>query len=293
MSLRAVAVGTLKFREVAVPVKLYLAAKEERLSFKLIHAECLAQVSQQLWCAQCQRVLDRKVDCAHGLPNGEETTVFTSAELDAMEPEADGVFEVVTLRPAALMEPIRLDGSTYYVGVDSKASRDAYRTMFAAVTKRKKIGLVRLVLYGRRRFAVLLTNPIIQRFTLAMLYYAGEVRDAIDAPGPEPRPVVRTTLALATQLVDTMDDGRDLFAETADEQRARLLEFVEQRKAGQAASPGKAAPVQAPAAVLDLNERLRASLGIGRPGGIKARRNGDQTTKASAPGGARGPARYM
>lgn len=277
MSLRAVAAGTLKFREVAVPVKLYLAAKEERLSFHLVHTECRTQVTSQLWCPSCQRAVDRKTECSHSLQEGEHLTLFSGDELAALEAPADGVFEVLELAPAAQMPFLRLDGTHYYVGIDSKASRDPYRVMFAAIAARKLIGLVRLSLYGRKRYAILSAGHAGHLFTLSMLYFSGEIRDLADVPQPEPCEVDRKQLAIAKQVGAAMTVSALSLAATVDEQGERVRQFVENRKAGPQAAPAE--PAAPAAAVLDLTQRLKASLPHSR-NGLKAERSGRAVRRA-------------
>jgi len=272
MSIRSVTKGTLEFREVGVPVKLYLEAKEDRLAFKRICPACqITALGHKAWCVRCAAEPHDEAETLHGLIEGEDVILFVGKELDQLDEPADSVLRVIQSSPATEMRCERFDGSHYFVGIDSAAPRDAYRAMLAAIAAENQAALVRLVLRGRERFAMLYARGGV--LMLSTLFYAGEIRDVVDVPLPEAREVPRKQLALARALLKQLPPV-DLTI-TVDRKGERVHEYVDARKRGDTKGP-ELKPATAPAPPGDLTERLEASIGKngGLRSGMKSRRGG-------------------
>src|SRR5579884_2328630 len=51
--------GYLTFGLISVPIRLFVAARTDRVSFHQVHEVCGTRIRQQLWCPQCERVVER------------------------------------------------------------------------------------------------------------------------------------------------------------------------------------------------------------------------------------------
>src|SRR5215475_9773071 len=51
--------GSLTFGLVAVPIRLYTAARSERLNLHQLHKECHTRLKQPLYCPHCNRQVER------------------------------------------------------------------------------------------------------------------------------------------------------------------------------------------------------------------------------------------
>src|SRR3982751_4783631 len=51
--------GYITFGLISIPVRLFAAARTERVSFHMIHGECSTRIKQQLFCPTCERVVER------------------------------------------------------------------------------------------------------------------------------------------------------------------------------------------------------------------------------------------
>ena len=51
--------GTLSFGLLAIPVKLYTAARSQRMNLHQLHKVCHTRLKQPLFCPQCNRHVDR------------------------------------------------------------------------------------------------------------------------------------------------------------------------------------------------------------------------------------------
>src|SRR5882757_8658523 len=52
--------GTLSFGLISMPVSLFTAATEERISFNQLHGECHSRIKQQLFCPTCDETVPRE-----------------------------------------------------------------------------------------------------------------------------------------------------------------------------------------------------------------------------------------
>ena len=57
MAARSIGSGVLQFGLVAIPVKLYTAQSEKRVSFNFLHASCKSRLKQQLVCPVHEKVV--------------------------------------------------------------------------------------------------------------------------------------------------------------------------------------------------------------------------------------------
>ena len=51
--------GYLTFGLISVPLRLYSAARGERIGFHQIHEVCGTRIKQQIFCPTCERVVER------------------------------------------------------------------------------------------------------------------------------------------------------------------------------------------------------------------------------------------
>jgi len=51
--------GYSSFGLISVPIRLFAAARPERVSFHMLHEVCKTRVKQQLFCQHCERAVER------------------------------------------------------------------------------------------------------------------------------------------------------------------------------------------------------------------------------------------
>lgn len=51
--------GYITFGLISIPVRLFAAARGERVSFNQIHAPCNTRIKQQIFCPTCERTIER------------------------------------------------------------------------------------------------------------------------------------------------------------------------------------------------------------------------------------------
>src|SRR3984957_2747748 len=157
--------GYISFGLVSVPVRLFAAAREEHVSFNQIHSECGGRIKQQIFCPQCDRVVER-----NEVEKGIYVTV-NSDELKTLEAESSDVMEIQQFVSLDEVDPIYFQTSYYSAAEDS--GKRAYNLLFRGMTHEKLAAIARVTLSGREQ--VVLIRPYDQGLLLHTLYYPAEV----------------------------------------------------------------------------------------------------------------------
>ncbi|HEV3152143.1 MAG TPA: Ku protein, partial [Acidobacteriaceae bacterium] len=141
--------GYISFGLVSVPVRLFAAAREEHVSFNQIHSECGGRIKQQIFCPQCDRVVERsELQKGYEVEKGEYVTV-TSDELKTLEAESSDVMEIQQFVSLDEVDPIYFQTSYYSAAEDS--GKRAYNLLFRGMTREKLAAIARVTLSGREQ----------------------------------------------------------------------------------------------------------------------------------------------
>ena len=255
MAARAMWKADLLVDDLRVPVKLYAAARDAGVHFRLLHAEDRSPVTQ--------RMVDPATD--EPVPNERirrgvevEKGVFVLLDDDeraGLEPKPSRDIVVEQVVDRALVDERWFD-RPYYLGPDG--DDDGYFALAAALEENDRLGIARWTMRKKRyagalhaRGGYLLLETLRAAEELVPL---GAVRAPPDR-APDPREI-----ALAEQLVATLEDRFDPAA-YRDEYRERVLELIESKASGKTVRFAKRKP---PKRTDDLTASLEASLAAGR-----------------------------
>src|SRR3990167_6431679 len=75
--------GAITFGMVSVPVKLYTATEERKVSFHQVHEACGVRTRSQTVCPSCDRTIERS-EIVKGYEEGGELTLVTEADLEGL-----------------------------------------------------------------------------------------------------------------------------------------------------------------------------------------------------------------
>jgi DNA end-binding protein Ku len=154
--------GYISFGLVSVPVRLFAAAREEHVSFNQIHSECGGRIKQQIFCPQCDRVVERnELQKGYEVEKGVYVTV-NSDELKTLEAESSDVMEIQQFVSLDEVDPIYFQTSYYSAAEDS--GKRAYNLLFRGMTREKLAAIARVTLSGREQ--VVLIRPYDQGLLL-------------------------------------------------------------------------------------------------------------------------------
>jgi len=274
MAARSIASGTISFGLVSIPVRLYVAARSEQLSFNLLHQPCGTRIKQQLHCPHCNRLVERSE-----LVKGYEFTkdhyvTFTDDELKALEAEANRSIDIHEFVPLKAVDPIYFE-SVHYLGPD-KGAEKAYHLLVEALRDTGKAALAQFVHHGKEH--LVLIRALDGGLVLHSMYQADEVRPLADVEIGEGPKVRAGEVELARKLIDQLSTTAFEPERYRDEYRERLTQVVQQKVEGQEVTAAEPAPARAQ--VIDLMDALKASLA--RPSAPAARRAGGKRRPAAA-----------
>ena len=241
--------GVVTFGLVSIPIKLYVAARPETVSFNQLHSVCHSRLKQKLFCPTCERDVERGEIMKGYKLNG--YVVLDDADFEAAEREGSRALEVLEFVDAATVDPLYLDKS-YYLA-PQEASERAYHVLLRALSEAGKAAVVRFVM-GTRQYHGLLRSGA-GKLVLHTLYYADEVRE-LEARWKVVEPST-DEVALGVKLIDAL--AREFDPGTYhDEHRAKLMELIRAKGEGRQVVPSEERVETAK--VIDLMEALKQSI---------------------------------
>jgi DNA end-binding protein Ku len=252
---RATWSGLLKLSLVAVPVKAYPAiASAQQTHFNQLHAGCGQRIRYEKHCP-----LHGKVDTG-AIVSGyqyahDQYVVIDEAELEQLRPARDKALCLERFLDPAQVDPLLFSGRSLYLLPDGQAAHHPYLVVAHAMHQRRKWGLSRVVLGGRRYLGVV--RPVGRLLTLHLLHYPAHVR-ASAACAAEVRTSLPTDdeLKLAGLLIDTASAVPLSWSDYRDDTAEQLAALVEAKLQDRPLP----VPVAEEATVLTLLDALKRSV---------------------------------
>ena len=247
--------GYVSFGLISVPIRLFVAAREEHVSFNQIHKECGTRVKQQLYCPRDQRVVERS-ELAKGYAVDKDTYVLVSEEeLKTLEAESSESMEIQQFVKLDDVDPIYYQTSYYTVPEDP--GRKAYALILQGMEQLKLGAIAKITLHQREQ--IVMIRPYHNGLVLHTLYYPAEVR-AIAEYGRdgEDLKLQKAEIDLAEQFMKQLTAKFDP-SQYKDEYQNRVEELIEQKEAGMVAKADKQ-PKKRLAPVINLMDALRKSM---------------------------------
>ena len=244
--------GYITFGLISIPIRLFAAARGERVSFHQIHNVCSTRIRQQLYCPSCERVVERK-ELLKGYPVEKDRFVtVTEAEVKKIAPPSSDNMEIVEFVHLDEIDPIYYDASYYAVPEDP--GRKAYSLLMQTMQKSGYAAIAKVGMHQREYTVVI--RPREQGMAVHTMYYPNEVREVPDT-GKGPSVTLKAQeVELAEKLVKSLA-GSFHPEKYKDEYQERLVQLVEAKGQGaemEHASHKRLAPV------VDLMAALQKSL---------------------------------
>ena len=305
--------GRLAFGLVSIPVRLYPAARRQRIQFRHVHRRVAEQPEPQpdiqmepeysSKAGRGKRLAPEpiqdgsapagQVGPVHNLPVGAERTpvqaneilkgyeyephryvVLDRHELAGLRPRTSDELELVEFVRLADIDPVYLDMS-YYAAPDPGGEKP-YAVLFEALRDTGYAALGTFAMHGRENTACI--RPRTDALMLHTLFYAREIR-----PGDEyhvvPGAVTPKELELASRFIEarsgTWDPGK--FRDTHEERLRAVLDARARREL----APAAEAEPHARAGVIDILDALRRSLEtVRKPAAAERRSKPERTRRA-------------
>jgi DNA end-binding protein Ku len=230
MAARAIWKGALRIGdEPPLQVKLYSAAQDRRVHFRLLHAEDHAPVQQRMVSADdAEQVATEQVQRGFEVEPG-VFVLLEPEDLEGLVPEASRDVQLLRFVPRGTIDPVWYD-RPYWLGPDGDDDA-AYFALAGALEESGREGVARWTMRKKSYVGALRVEQ--GRLLLNTLRRAEEVVPitALEAPGG--RELDDREVELAERLLSALEDHFDPAA-FRDEYRDRVLAFIESKAKGEA-----------------------------------------------------------
>jgi DNA end-binding protein Ku len=248
--------GALAFGLVNIPVGLYAATEDKTVHFNQFQKGTSDRI-------RYKRVNERTGDevpfkeIVKGREVDEDTYVLVSdEELESVEPGRTRTIDITDFVDLSEVDPMYFQ-RTYYLAPRGDGADRSYELLHQAMAATNRAGIATLVM--RSKEYLVAVRPQENILALETMYFADEIRDAVDATGYEPagQPAKPRELTIARQLIESMTTDWDP-EQYHDTYRERVEELIESKRNGEEIETAEPAPRASK--VVDLTEMLRQSV---------------------------------
>jgi DNA end-binding protein Ku len=243
--------GHLTFGLISIPVRMFAAARGERISFNQLHKVCHSRLRQPLFCPVCNRNVERSEIVKGYEYEKDQYVLFSEEELDKIEPSSATVMEILEFVKLSDMDPLYFD-SSYYIAPED-AGIKAYQLLMKAMEESGYGAIAKLTMHQREHIVII--RPGSRGMTLHTMFYSNEIRNAEAVPSDKIE-LKDQEKKLAEQLIQSLAAPWQP-EKYKDEYQENLRGMIEAKLKGQ-----EVTEVQQPhmAPVIDLMEALKKSL---------------------------------
>lgn len=234
-----------------MPVRMFAAARGERISFNQLHKECHSRLKQPLFCPVCNRNVERSEIVKGYEYEKDQYVLFSEEELDKIEPPSARVMEILEFVKLSEMDPVYFD-SSYYVSPED-AGVKAYQLLMKAMEQSGYGAIAKLTMHQREH--IVIVRPGTKGMTLHTMFYSNEIRAAESVPTDKVE-VKDQEKKLAQQLIESLAAPFDP-QKYRDEYQENLRVMISAKLQGQQVTE---VPQPHLAPVIDLMEALKKSL---------------------------------
>jgi DNA end-binding protein Ku len=245
--------GYVTFGLISIPVRLFTAARNERVSFHMIHEVCNTRIKQQLFCPHCERTVDRSEIVKGYEINKGQWVIVREDEIKKIAPQSTETMDILEFVKLQDVDPIYFDASYYMV--PEEPGRRAYSLLLETMRRTSYAAMAKVGMHQREYVVVI--RPREQGLTLHTIYYPNEVRAVPEYTKIRTEELKPQEIQLAEQLVASLA-GPFEPQRYEDEYQKRLIEMIEAKGEGRrihGTTHKKMAPV------IDLMAALQKSLG--------------------------------
>lgn len=244
--------GHVTFGLISIPIRLFSAARSERVSFNQLHKECHSRLRQPLFCPTCNRMVERSEIVKGYEYEKDQYVLFTDEELEKIAPPSARTMEILEFVKVAEVDPLHFDAS--YLATPEEAGQKAYRLLMDAMEESGYAAIAKLCMHQREYTVVI--RPRANGLTLHTMFYSNEIRQVAEYGQTDKIELKEQEKKLARQLIESLaavfepQKYHDGFQES---QKA----LIDAKLKGQEVT---AAPQPQLAPVIDLMEALKKSL---------------------------------
>jgi len=248
--------GAISFGLLTIPIRLYTAARSERVQLHQIHKKCHTRIRQPLFCPECNRIVDRS-EVVKGYEYAEgKYVVIDDEEIKKITPKSGRTMEILAFVKESQIDPIYFDAS--YFALPEKDNEKPYALLLKALEDSDRVGIAKITMH-QREYTVFI-RPRDHGLTVHTMYFANEIHE-VEGYGKLDKSISLKPqeIKLAQQLIETLseDFNPKQYHDTFQENLKALIAAKEHGKSVTEAPAPKRAPV------IDMMEALKRSLASG------------------------------
>jgi DNA end-binding protein Ku len=243
--------GHLTFGLISVPVRLFAAARGERISFNQLHKVCHSRLKQPLMCPTCNRTVERSEIIKGYEYEKDQYVLFNEEELDKIEPPSARTMQILEFVKVGDIDPLYYDAS-YYVAPEEGGAK-AYQLLMQAMKEAGYAAIAKLTMHQREHIVVV--RPGDKSLTLHTMFYSNEIRVAESLPANKEE-LKDQEKKLAHQLIESLAapfEPQKYRDEYQDNVRAMIAAKLKGQEITEVTQPHLAP-------VIDLMEALKKSI---------------------------------
>src|SRR6266568_4011164 len=246
--------GSISFGLVYIPIAVYPATREEKLSFRQLRATDLSPIRyKKVAEADLKEVSADQIVKGFEYERGRYIVLkdedFAKVRIESTHSiDITDFVELEQVDPKFFYKPYFLE--------PQKGGEKAYAVLHKALSGTGKIGVAKVVISNREYLAAVKPDGLF--LILELMHFAHEILSAEILKNGSATAVTDKELKMAQALIESMSVSWEP-DKYQDEYRTALLEIIEQ-KAKNRQIPGKPTPAPSPTNVVDLVKVLQESL---------------------------------
>src|SRR6266550_239285 len=246
--------GSISFGLVYIPIAVYPATREEKLSFRQLRATDLSPIRyKKVAEADLKEVSADQIVKGFEYERG-RYIVLKDEDFEKVRIESTHSIDITDFVELEQVDP-KFFYKPYFLE-PQKGGEKAYTVLHQALSGTAKIGIAKVVISNREHLAAVKPDGLF--LILELMHFASEILNAEILKNGSPMAVTDKELKMAQALIDSMSVSWEP-EKYRDEYRTALMEIIEQKaKNKQIAANAPAAPT--PTNVVDLVKVLQDSL---------------------------------
>ncbi len=265
--------GSISFGLVYIPVAVYPATREEKLSFRQLRSTDLSPIRyKKVAEADAKEVTADQIVKGFEYERG-RYVVLKDEDFEKVRIESTHSIDITDFVEVEQIDP-KFFYKPYFLEAQ-KGGEKAYAVLHKALSGTGKIGIAKVVISNREHLAAVKPDGLF--LILELMHFASEILSAEILKNGSAAAVTDKELKMAQALIEGMSVPWEP-EKYQDEYRTALLEIIEQ-KAKNKQIAGKPAPAPAPTNVVDLVKVLQESLS--RTQSIKQKRSSTRSNGRS------------
>lgn len=271
--MRAIWKGSISFGLVYIPIAVYPATKEEKLSFRQLRASDLSPIKyKKVAEADSKEVAADQIVKGFEYERG-QYVVLKEEDFAKVKIESTHSIDITDFVDLGQVDP-KFFYKPYFLE-PQKGGEKAYALLHRALSGTGKIGVAKVVISNREHLASVKPDGLF--LILELMHFASEILSPEELKNGPVSAITEKELKMAQSLIESMSVPWEP-EKYRDEYRTAVMEMIEQ-KAQHKEVAGKPAPAVRATNVVDLVKVLQESLN--RNQSLKPKRNGTRAATRS------------